>query len=105
MHPIAWVFKQEGKVKRNSVIFISDDLRHNAAVGSSFVQALITHISAVLTTANHITMYSDGASSQYKYRRPIQNFARRFENPAWSFSWNFFESHYRKAPVTEKQAL
>ena len=98
MHPIVCVYKVGQKLIRDSVIFISDDPKHDAAAVATFVKGLLTHLSFTNPAINHLTMFSDGASSQYKSRRPVQNIARKFENPAWSITWNYFGSHHGKGP-------
>lgn len=98
IHPVVCIYKVDDVVVRDSVIFISDDLKHDAAAVSKFVKGTIEHLTMSKTDLTELCIFSDGCSSQYKSKRPIQNIARRFDNPWINVVWNYFGSHHGKGP-------
>ena len=99
IHPVVCWYRNNDVITRDSLIFISNDLKHDASAVSTFMHHTITHLSAKMTSSlTNLSIFSDGAASQYKSKRPMQNIARRFEFPSLNVNWHFFGSHHGKGP-------
>jgi hypothetical protein len=97
IRPVVCIYKKEGQVFRDSLIFVSDDLKHDAAAVSKFVKGTIDHLKTK-TSFNKLQVFSDGCSSQYKSKRPVQSIARKFDSPEITVDWNYFGSRHGKGP-------
>lgn len=62
LHPIVCIYNIDGKVIRDSVVFITDDLKHDFAAVYSFVRGLSAHIQMMSSNVKKLIMWSDGAS-------------------------------------------
>ena len=49
-----------------TVIVISDDIKHDHCAVNAHIQTLANHIAKVNPSVNHLIIWSDGAGCQYK---------------------------------------
>ena len=97
LHPIVVHYKVGTKLIRDSVVFISDDLKHDWAAVKCFVQNLSYHLGIMAPHIRKLIMFSDGAASQYKSRLPFANISTGFDQPL-KLEWNWFGSGHGKGP-------
>lgn len=96
IHPCVCNYLVNGKLIRDSVVFVSDDLRHDAAAVGTFIAQLIEHLKMQLPSIQRLIVWSDGCSAQYKSKQPFTNLASKFGNPDIDFEWHFFGSRHGK---------
>ena len=91
LHPIVVHYKRGEDVIRDSVVFISDDRKHDWAAVKCFVQNLAHHLGIMAPHISNLIMFSEGCSSQYKSRNPFASIATGFDQEL-RISWNWFWS-------------
>ena len=91
-HPIVVHYKRGEDVIRDSVVFISDDRKHDWAAVKCFVQNLAHHLGIMAPHISNLIMFSDGCSSQYKSRNPFASIATDFDQElmiSWNWLWSW----------------
>lgn len=96
IHPCVCVYKLNENMVRDSVVFISNDLKHDAAAVSVFINQLVEHLQLQLPNLKKLTIWSDGCGSQYKSKQPFINLAGSFGHPDVAMEWNFFGCRHGK---------
>ena len=96
LHPVVCLYKQDGVVVRDSVIFVSDDLKHDAGAVFTFVNQLVEHLRMQNPDISKLYLWSDGCSAQYKSKQPFSNLASKYGHSDMKFHWNFFGSRHEK---------
>lgn len=104
IHPFVLIFSEGYEVKRESVVMVSADLRHDSAAVYSFMQQLSGHLAANHPTITELQMWSDGASSQYKSYLPMYNISRNFDITQL-ITWNFYGSRHGKGESDGESAV
>lgn len=79
VHSMVAIFSSDSAVKRDSIIAISDDLRHDSSAVKVFIQTLVHHFRSRHPNIKHIIIWSDGCGAQYKSRQPMINIAKAFQ--------------------------
>ena len=104
VHPMVILFSESSAVKRDSVIVISDDLKHDSSAVKVFVQQLADHVKTHYPHINHLIFWSDGAGCQYKSRQPMHNICHSF-GAKFSITWNFYGSRHGKSEADGESAV
>ena len=104
IHPMVMIFNKNYEVSRDSVIVISDDLKHDHCAVKVFIQTLANHIAKVHPSVNHLIIWSDGAGSQYKSRNPMYNICNNFFSGI-RITWNFYGSRHGKGEADGESAV
>ena len=87
-----------------TVIVISDDIKHDHCAVNAHIQTLANHIAKVLPSVNHLIIWSDGAVCQYKCRNPMYNICNNFFSGI-RITWNFSEAPKVRAKQIGSQLL
>ena len=70
LHPTVIYYKQGQELKHKSLIFVSDEQRHNALLVFTFMKELIPHIREVFgNIIGRIHYWTDSPTSQYRTKR------------------------------------
>ena len=85
----------DGRVVCDSVIFVTDDLKHDAGCVLTFINQLIEHLKVQLGSVDKLIIWSDGCSSQYKSKQPFANMAELFKQDVKK-EWHYFGSRHGK---------
>ena len=104
LHPMVAIFSQDSDIIRDSVVVISEDLRHDSSAVKVFIQTLAYYIQTKHPHINHLIIWSDGCSSQYKSRQPMNNIAKAFCTD-FKVTWNFFGSRHGKGEADGESAV
>ena len=75
--PAVCFYKGDQGVIRDSVIFVTDDLKHDAGAVHAFMHSLVDHLKMDVP-ALKISIWSDGCASQFKSKQPFANLASKF---------------------------
>lgn len=95
IHPCVCTYSVDGVVIRDSVVFVSNELKHDAASVSTFINQLVEHIWFQKPDAKRLIVWSDGCASQYKSKQPFVNLAGKFEQKI-DVEWHYFGSRHGK---------
>ena len=77
MHPsVVYYRSKEGKLVRESHVFISDDIKHDHHAVNLFLQKSVEDIKTHLPEIHRIVIFTDGCSSQYKSKGPLADLSR-----------------------------
>lgn len=99
IHPCVCNYKDESGTRiRDSVVFISDELKHDAAAVGTFINQLLEHKKLQMPMMKRLIVWSDGCSAQYKSKQPFANLAARFGHDGVIVEWHFFGSRHGKNP-------
>ena len=98
LHPTVCFYKENGKVIRDTVAFVSNDLKHDAGAVFCFVNQTIEHLKDKVPTLRKVHLWSDGCAAQYKSKQPFTNLAGKYGHTDMNFEWNFFGSRHGKNP-------
>ena len=98
------VFRQDYDVDRESVVIISNDLKHDGSAVYSFMQVLSKHLVESHPSISTIHVWSDGCCAQYKSYFPLYNIGRNFDIPQ-QVVWNFFGSRHGKGESDGESAV
>lgn len=105
IHPMVVIFGTDSQIKRDSVVIVSNDLKHDASAVNNFVRILGTHISIHYPAVKTLKFWSDGCASQYKSKGPLRNIANSFGLNGFSIVWNFFGSRHGKGESDGESAV
>lgn len=96
IHPCVCHYIVNEDVVRDSVVFVSDDLKHDASAVKVFLSELMEHLKMKVPTIKKLTIWSDGCASQYKSKLPFANIAKRFGHADIDIEWHYFGSRHGK---------
>ena len=98
IHPMVITLKQQsGTTIRDSVVAVSNDLKHDSTAVSQFVKVLDAHLSIMYPPIQRMVFWSDGCAAQYKSAQPFYRIANRFDQHR-SLEWNYFGSNHGEGP-------
>lgn len=99
LHPVVFYYRNDaGGLDHKSLMFVSDDLGHNAGSVFAFITRLIPKIRETVPDVMWIHYWTDSPTSQYRNKSVfhiISDHEHLFHVPA---SWNFFEAGHGKGP-------
>ena len=104
IHPLVLIFSRNSAVQRDSVVLLTEDLKHDSAAVYVFVQQLAQHLRLKHPHITEILFWSDGCSSQYKSKIPFYNIATNFKT-GFGVVWNFFGSRHGKGESDGESAV
>jgi len=104
IHPMVMLFSHDSDIQRDSVVMISDDLKHDAHAVYTFFHKLYEHVTLYYPHIKVLHVWSDGASSQYKSKLPVWNIAHNFDLPL-KIIWNFYGSRHGKSEADGESAV
>lgn len=105
VHPmVASVFKDNKRI-RDSVVILSDDLKHDAGSVYHMMQTFMMHIEVHYPTVRKIVVWSDGGPGHYKSAKPFYNVSKSFDSKRFSLVWNFFGSRHGKGSADGESAV
>ena len=84
--------------KPETVVFVSEDLNHDASAMETFINGLIHHLKLQLPKLKKHSIWSDGCAAQYKSCQPFFNLSQMFGHQDVSLEWQFFGSRHGKNP-------
>lgn len=96
IHPCVCVYRVGDLQMRDSVVFVSNELKHDAATVNVFINQLIEHLKLQTPSVKKVIIWSDGCAAQYKSKQPFTNLAGRFGQPGLELEWHFFGSRHGK---------
>ena len=85
--------------KKESNIFISDDVKHDADGVAHFMTITYQYLKQKYPHLKHLEQFSDGAASQYKCAKSLCNIAEQAKTHRLSIRHNYFESSHGKSLV------
>lgn len=104
IHPMVMVFPQSSAVKRDSVVVVGEDTKHDAASVKAFIRVLSAHITIHYPQVTRLVFWSDGCSCQYKSCHPMHNISNSFDT-GFHITWNFFGSRHGKGEADGEAAV
>ena len=96
VHPFVAYFREGENVVHQSFCFISDGLKHNAAMVHCFVHDLIPALKARIPGLKKIHYWSDGCAAQYKNRFNFVNICSHHDDFEVECDWHFFGTSHGK---------
>ncbi|XP_038055143.1 uncharacterized protein LOC119727354 [Patiria miniata] len=66
MHPVVMYYRQNGTLVRDSMIFLSDDIRHDYHAVEHYLNMASQHLASNMQQVDKEVLWSDGCQSQYK---------------------------------------
>ena len=99
IHPmILYYHCQEcNEVVKESLVCISDDLKHDSHAVHKFTQAVTKHIEVKAGKIDHMVQYSDGHAAQYKSKTPFMDISMSTDDFGFSIERSFFGSRHGKS--------
>ncbi|XP_064649611.1 uncharacterized protein LOC135501423 [Lineus longissimus] len=85
------------EVVQESLVFVSNDLNHDASAVHNFLTKANQHLSAK-TMIHHEVQFSDGCSAQFKSREPFADLSYGKHDYGFSVERSFFGSNHGKGP-------
>ena len=104
VHPMVLIFDDTYRVKRDSVVMISEDLKHDHAAVQLFMKTLAGHMAIHYPDVTNLLVWSDGCGVQYKSRMPLYNLAKNFGTNL-QITWNYFGSRHGKGESDGESAV
>jgi len=104
IHPFVLIFPSTATVRRDSLVIISNDLKHDAYAVQHFMTVLGSHLQSLYPEVTDIIMWSDGCAAQYKSKLPMHNIAQSYNIP-FNITWNFFGSRHGKGEADGESAV
>ncbi|KAG1656070.1 ARL14 effector protein [Nymphon striatum] len=98
IHPFTVYHKVEGSLKCTSLCVISDHMRHDTATVNAFLCEVVPFLKSVVINIQLIMYWSDGAASQYKNYKNLQNLLKHKEDFGITAEWHFFATAHGKSP-------
>ncbi|KAG1670077.1 Regulating synaptic membrane exocytosis protein 2 [Nymphon striatum] len=98
IHPFTVYHKVEGSLKCTSLCVISDHMRHDTATVHAFLCEVVPFLKSVVINIQLIMYWSDGAASQYKNYKNLQNLLKHKEDFGITAEWHFFATAHGKSP-------
>lgn len=95
IHPCVCTYEKDGVKVRDSVVFVSNDLKHDGGAVLAIMNSLIEHLKLVVPAVTKLYIWSDGCASQYKSRQPFANLADMFQQDV-ELNWHYFGSRHGK---------
>lgn len=97
LHPMVVTMRQGfGDILLDSIVILSDDLQHDHAAVTTFINVLAIHIGVLYPEIKTINIWSDGCCSQYKSKNPFHNLSQNF-GTKYNIIWNFYGSGHGKS--------
>ena len=96
VHPFVAYFREGGEVVHQSFCYISDGLKHNAAMVHCFLQDLVPALKVRIPNLEKIHYFSDGCAAQYKNRFNFINICHHRKDFDVQCDWNFFGTSHGK---------
>ena len=98
-HPTVIYYKHGQEFLHKSVIFVSDEERHNAALVYTFIKELISHIRNTFEKdITCIHYWTDSPTSQYRNKTIFNIISLHKQLFQTSATWSFFEAGHGKGP-------
>lgn len=104
LHPMVVTMKRDGNVQRDSVVIVSNDLDHDSAAVSTFMETLFVHLSYTYPEIEIVNIWSDGCAAQYKSKQPFRNLCTGFHSN-YNLIWNFYGSRHGKGAADGEAAV
>ena len=60
-----------GELRRDSLVFLSDDLRHDAHFAQVRVQQVLQYLPGIVNSLKKVVLVSDGCAAQFKSKLPF----------------------------------
>ena len=60
-----------GELRRDSLVFLSDDVRHDAHLAQVCVQQVLQYLSGIVDSLKKVVLVSDGCAAQFKSKLPF----------------------------------
>jgi len=104
IHPMVAIFSQQSVIKRDSVVIISPDLKHDASSVKACMMELSRHVKFFYPNIKEVIVWSDGCSAQYKSRIPLYNISKQFDCNL-KITWNYYGSRHGKSEADGESAV
>ena len=97
LHPTVICYKQGQELKHKSLIFVSDEERHNALLVFTFMKELIPHIREVFgNIIGRIHYWTDSPNSQYCNKMIFNIISLHYRLFQTSATWSYFDAEHGK---------
>lgn len=95
--PMVITLSKEGSntVIRDSIIVVSNDLKHDSSAVAAFMERFFFHVSSNYSEVDTIHIWSDGCAAQFKSKKPFRHLSVGF-NTNYNLIWNFFGARHGK---------
>lgn len=97
IHPCCVYYKERDELKTESIIIISESLKHNVEAVYQFQHVIVKHIENRMQVKK-IIFFSDGAASQYKNKKNFLNLCMFKKEFGIDAEWHFFATSHGKSP-------
>lgn len=81
------------------MVLVSDDRNHTKYSVYVFIQHIINHLKLKSPSIEHLDIFTDGASSQFKQRYLFSNLYAREQEHDLKIKWHFFATSHGKGVV------
>ena len=99
LHPFVIYFKGiDNELNHISYCIISDSMQHSANAVNAFVSEIINDLKILLPTLTMCYYFSDGAASQYKNFKNLNNLCHHSSDHGIDAEWHFFATSHGKSP-------
>jgi hypothetical protein len=98
IHPFAVYHKVQGSIKCTSLCVISNHMRHDTATVHAFLREVVPFLKSIVEDLQLIKYWSDGAASQYKNCKNLQNLVKHEDDFGITAEWHFFATSHGKSP-------
>ena len=82
-----------------SMVIVSDDLNHTKYSIYMFMQHIFSHLKTTYPDIEHINIFSDGPTSQFKQRALFSNLYAWEMDHDLKITWNFFATSHGKGVI------
>ena len=91
-------YKQDGELKQDGYIAITDDLKHDAHAVASFEKEAISNVCSQGVDIKNIHQWTDGCAAQYKGCHSFAEISQADSKHGCKITWNYFETSHGKGP-------
>lgn len=96
VHPTIIHFKNNSGIKHQSIVFVSDERKHDSASVFAFLKMLISFIKQEHPNIHFVHYVTDGPTSQYRNAACMSIVAKHQELFNLEATWLYFEAGYGK---------
>ena len=97
LHPVVIYFRENGELKHQNFVFVSDDLGHNIGTVFAFLKRLLPEIKQTMNSkVKKVYYWTDGPCSQYKNKTAFYIYSNHNELLRTDADWSYFESGHGK---------
>lgn len=98
IHPAVIYYREDGELKHQSLVVVSDEMSHAASTVCAFLDQIIPQLKEINPQVKFVHYWTDSPSSQYRNRYIFHTLVNHKDIYGVDARWNYFEVGHGKGP-------